>query len=92
MGQVSLSGDSNMDINKNAVTCKDWTYVIKENNVLNPDLLESTNDRVLLYGFKENDVRKLKKFQNKIATENSKGTIDMQNDTEDINDILEDKE
>ena len=54
-------------VNNYKVGYKDWTFVIKETDVLNPEVLENQNERVLMYACKESEIRKLKKFQSALA-------------------------
>ncbi len=45
---------------------RDWTFVVKESDILNLDLLESPQERILFYAVKESEAKKVKKLQNQI--------------------------
>ena len=53
-------------VNNYKVGYKDWTFVMKETDILNLEVLESPQDEIMFYSFKKNDLRKVKKLQNQI--------------------------
>ena len=54
-------------VNNYKVGYKDWTFVIKENDVLNLNVLEAPQERILFYALKESEAKKVKKLQNQIT-------------------------
>ena len=54
-------------VNNYKVGYKDWTFVIKENDVLNLSVLEAPQERILFYALKESEAKKVKKLQNQIS-------------------------
>ena len=54
-------------VNNYKVGYKDWTFVIKENDVLNLSVLEAPQERILFYALKESEAKKVKKLQNQIT-------------------------
>ena len=67
-------------VNNYKVGYKDWTFVIKENDVLNLDVLENATDRIMFYAVKENDLRKVKKLQSQIDQADSNVNVNNIND------------
>ncbi len=53
-------------VNNYKVGYKDWTFVMKETDILNLEVLESPQDEIMFYAFKKNDLRKVKKLQSQI--------------------------
>ena len=69
-------------VNNYKVGYKDWTFVLKETDVLNLDMLESPQDELMFYAFKKNDLRKVKKLQNQIDQADGNVNTDSQNETQ----------
>lgn len=67
-------------VNNYKVGYKDWTFVIKETDVLNLDALESPQDEVMFYVFNKNDLRKVKKLQNQIDLANNETNLNSKED------------
>ena len=53
-------------INPYTVKNSDWTFVIKEKDVVNIDLLNAPTDKIMFYAFKEADAKGIKKFQSQL--------------------------
>ena len=69
-------------VNNYKVGYKDWTFVIKENDVLNLNVLESPQERILFYALKESEVKKVKKLQNQIDQADGNVNTNSQNETQ----------
>ena len=67
-------------VNNYKVGYKDWTFVIKETDVLNLEALESPQDEVMFYVFNKNDLRKVKKLQNQIDLANNETNLNSKDD------------
>ena len=70
-------------VNNYKVGYKDWTFVMKETDILNLDVLESPQDEVMFYAFKKNDLRKVKKLQSQI--DQSESNVKANNSNEILN-------
>ena len=84
--QVVNNNSNSAYINSDLMNNSDWTFVVREKDVLNIKALENQNERVLMYACKESEIRKLKKFQNALAED----TKDFESD-DDSNDNATDK-
>ena len=56
----------------------DWTFIVREKDILNIKALENKNERVLMYACRESEVKKLKKF--KTALEDVSNEIESDNE------------
>ena len=70
-------------VNNYKVGYKDWTFVMRETDILNLDVLESPQDEVMFYAFKKNDLRKVKKLQSQI--DQSESNVKANNSNEILN-------
>ncbi len=70
-------------VNNYKVGYKDWTFVIKETDVLNIEALESPQDEIMFYAFKKNDLRKVNKLQSQIDQVDSDTNLSNQNNMPD---------
>ncbi len=70
-------------VNNYKVGYKDWTFVIKETDVLNIEALESPQDEIMFYAFKKNDLRKVNKLQSQIDQAESDTNLSNQNNMPD---------
>ncbi|MDE6967631.1 MAG: hypothetical protein K2P12_03150 [Clostridia bacterium] len=64
--------DSNINsayVNGSLMKNSDWTFIVREKDILNLKVLENQSERVLMYCCRESEIKKLKKFQNAIAEE-----------------------
>lgn len=71
------------DLNNNYVNAhlmknNDWTFIVREKDILNIKALENKNERVLMYACRESEVKKLKKF--KTALEDVSNEIESDNE------------
>ncbi len=55
------------NVNGRLITDKDWTFLVREQDILNIKALENQTERVIMYACKESDIKKAKKFHNTIA-------------------------
>ena len=65
--QIVNDNQNNSFVNADLMNKSDWTFIVREKDVLNIKALENQNERVLMYACKESEIKKLKKFQNAIA-------------------------
>ena len=65
--QIVNDNQNNSFVNADLMNNSDWTFIVREKDVLNIKALENQNERVLMYACKESEIKKLKKFQNAIA-------------------------
>ena len=65
--EISDNSQANASvINPYTVKNSDWTFVIKEKDVVNIDLLNAPTDKIMFYAFKEADAKGIKKFQSQL--------------------------
>ncbi len=65
---INEFSDSNCaNVNGRLITDKDWTFLVREQDILNIKALENQTERVIMYACKESDIKKAKKFHNTIA-------------------------
>ncbi len=62
--QIVNDNQNNSFVNADLMNNSDWTFIVREKDVLNIKALENQNERVLMYACKESEIKKLKKFQN----------------------------
>ncbi len=65
-------------VNGSLVKYNDWTFIVREKDILNIKALENKNERVLMYACRESEVKKLKKF--KTALEDVSNEIESDNE------------
>ncbi len=65
---INEFSDSNFaNVNGKLMSDKDWTFIVREQDILNIKALENQTERVIMYACKESDIKKAKKFHNTIA-------------------------
>ena len=66
-------------VNNYKVGNKDWTFVVKDTDILNLKELEYPQEEIMFYAFKKNDLKKIKKFEKQIeeaeSNANSNNTL-----------------
>ena len=66
-GTNEFSDSNCANVNGRLITDKDWTFLVREQDILNIKALENQTERVIMYACKESDIKKAKKFHNTIA-------------------------
>ncbi|MDE6967768.1 MAG: hypothetical protein K2P12_03835 [Clostridia bacterium] len=72
-------------VNNYKVGNKDWTFVVKDTDILNLKELEYPQEEIMFYAFKKNDLKKIKKFEKQIEEAESKANSNNTPNGKDLN-------